>query len=343
MNQTIPKRDFKAAVLLAGSGVYDGSECTEATSLLIALGKHKAEVQCFAPNRDQFHVINHLNGEEMKQTRNVMEESARIARGQVKALTELKSADFDAVFMPGGFGAAKNFSDFAVKGGDMTVQEDVSQVLKDFHAAQKYIGLCCIAPVVAAKVFGTKSGGPGAKLTLGCKGDDWPYNGAIDAATSFGNELAEKDINEVCVDAKNKIVSAPAYMKGNATFAEVYASVQKMVDEVAIGLGADKPTGLPITLIINLEIGPSKLDDFLKIMKMDAEGSRAEPGCLRFDMLQDPDASNKFTLYEVYKDEDAIEFHRNTPHYKAWAEFKEIEGAVLSVSKAVNKAVNFTF
>ena len=120
-----------------------------------------------------------------------MAESARIARGDVKPLTELKSNDFDALFMPGGFGAAKNWSDFAVKGADMTVHNDVSAVMKDFHAAKKYIGLCCISPIVAAKVFGTKSGGPGLKLTLGCRGDDWPYNGSIDAATSFGNELVE--------------------------------------------------------------------------------------------------------------------------------------------------------
>jgi len=92
--------------------------------------------------------------------------------------------------------------------------------------------MCCIAPVVAAKVFGTKSGGPGLKLTLGCRGDDWPYNGSIDAATSWGNELIETTIDKVCHDEVNKIVTSPAYMKGSATPSEVYNSVRRMVDSV---------------------------------------------------------------------------------------------------------------
>ena len=163
------------------------------------------------------HVVNHLNGEEMNESRNVKTESARIVRGNVKDLSELKSSDFDVLFMPGGFGAAKNWSDFGVKGADMTVHDDVAAVLKDFHAAKKYIGLCCISPVVAAKVFGTQSGGPGATLTLGCRGDNWPYNGSIDAATSFGNTLVEKEINQICHDEVNRIVSGPAYMRGDAS------------------------------------------------------------------------------------------------------------------------------
>ena len=135
--------------------MYDGTETTEAVSLLVSLGKHKAEVQCFAPNRDQHHVVNHTNGEEQAETRNVLLESARIARGNVKDLAELQAKDFDALFVPGGFGAAKNLSDFGIKGADMEVKPDVSQVLKDFHQNQKYIGLCCISPIIAAKVFGT--------------------------------------------------------------------------------------------------------------------------------------------------------------------------------------------
>ena len=182
-------------MLLCGNGVYDGTETTEAVSLLVALGKHKAEVQCFAPDRNQAHVVNHANGEEQGEERNVLVESARIARGNVKSLVDLKSGDFDALFVPGGFGAAKNLSDFGFKGGDMEVQQDVSDCLKDFHANQKYIAMCCISPVIAAKVFGKNSGGPGAKLTLGGRGADWPYNGSIDAALSFGNELVETNLS----------------------------------------------------------------------------------------------------------------------------------------------------
>ena len=152
--------------------MYDGTETTEAASLLIALAKHKAQIQCYAPNDDQFHVINHTTGEEMDEKRNVLVESARIARGNVKDLTELKASNYDALFIPGGFGAAKNLSDFAVKGADMSVHPTVEGVLKDFHGSKKQIGLCCISPVVAARVFGTSFGGPGAKMTLGCKGDE---------------------------------------------------------------------------------------------------------------------------------------------------------------------------
>ena len=101
------------------------------------------------------HVVNHLNGEETQETRNVMVESARIARGDVKDIDDLTSDNYEALFMPGGFGAAKNLSDFGVKGANMTVKRDVAKVLKDFHVNEKYIGLCCIAPVVAAKFFGT--------------------------------------------------------------------------------------------------------------------------------------------------------------------------------------------
>ena len=229
-----PPRNLKAAVLLHGCGVYDGTEVTEATSLLVALSKQKVDVQCFAPDRDQMHVVNHLNGEEQPAPRNVLQESARIARGNVKSLDNLKADDFDVLFIPGGFGAAKNLSDFGVKGANMTVMSDVATVMKEFHTAQKYIGLCCISPIIAAKVFGKKSGGEGAKLTLGSKGseEEWPYQGSIDAADSFGNEMVEVDLDSVVHDKKNRIVTAPAYMKGTATPAQIYDNVTSMVETV---------------------------------------------------------------------------------------------------------------
>ena len=162
-----------------------------------------------------------------------MEESARIVRGVIKDISDLNAAHYDALFLPGGFGVAKNFSDFATKGPDMTVQEDVEKVLKDFQANKKYIGFCCISPIVAARVFGKKFGGPGLILTLGKKGENWPYAGSIEVATSFGNELAEKDISEICIDEKNKIISTPAYMKDNANPYEILSGIDKLVAEVA--------------------------------------------------------------------------------------------------------------
>jgi enhancing lycopene biosynthesis protein 2 len=266
------QRNFRAAVILAGSGVYDGSEITETSSILIALSKHKADVQCFAPNREQMHVVNHLNGEEQKDhTRNVMAESARIARGNVLPLSKLSSEDYDALFMPGGFGAAKNWSDFGVKGAQMTVQDDVAGVLKDFHAAKKQIGLCCIAPVVAAKVFGTKSGGPGLKMTLGCRGDDWPHNGAIDAATSFGNEVIEAQVDQVCHDEVNRIHTVPAYMKGSATPSQVFSSVAKLVDSVAQNVRkTEASVSQPISLLVQFVVKEDRLAEAHKVMKQDA-------------------------------------------------------------------------
>jgi enhancing lycopene biosynthesis protein 2 len=134
---------------------YDGTEIHEAAACLAALTRSGADPIIYAPDAEQAHVVDHQTGQEMEQTRNVLSESARIARGAVKPLSELNSAQADAVVFPGGFGAAKNLSDFGFKGAEMTVKADVERVLKDFNSAGKPIALCCIAPLLAAKVFGT--------------------------------------------------------------------------------------------------------------------------------------------------------------------------------------------
>ena len=118
----MPTRDFRAAVIFHGNGVYDGTECTEAVAMLVGLSRLGAEVQVFAPDRAQAHVVNHMTGEEQSQQRNVLEESARIARGNVKALNELSASDYDALLIPGGFGAAKNLCSFGFKGAEMEVE-----------------------------------------------------------------------------------------------------------------------------------------------------------------------------------------------------------------------------
>ena len=128
--------------------------------------------------------------------RNVLEESARISRGNCKDLGLLKAIDFDALLIPGGFGVAKNLSDFAFTGKDMQVKGDVALVLKDFHAAGKVIGMTCIAPLLAAKVLGDKK----LKMTLGKHKENFPFSGTIDLASSFGNRMEELDVNDVCVD-----------------------------------------------------------------------------------------------------------------------------------------------
>jgi len=219
----------KIAVVLAGCGVYDGTEVHEAAAALAALTRAGAEVDMYAPDKAQAHVVDHTKGAEMDQARNVMLESARIARGAVKPLSDLTPEGADAVVFPGGFGAAKNLSDFGFKGADMTVDAEAERIISGFHAAGKPLALCCISPILAAKVLGDKA----PTLTLGSSGSeaDWPYQGAIEVAKGFGANLESKTVDEVCVDADNKIVTTPAYMY-NGKFHEIQDGVGNMVQEL---------------------------------------------------------------------------------------------------------------
>jgi len=219
----------KVAVVLSGCGVYDGTEVHEAAAVLAALTRHGAEPVMFSPDKKQAHVVDHTAGSEMDQERNVMKESARIARGAVSPLSGLKAGDVSAVVIPGGFGAAKNLSDFGFKGADMEVDPEVRRVISEFHSAGKPQALCCIAPILAAKVLGQS----GVTLTLGNCGSesDWPYQGSIEAAKSFGANLELKNVDEVCVDAKNKVVTSPAYMF-NGKFHQIQDGVTSMIGEL---------------------------------------------------------------------------------------------------------------
>ena len=216
----------RIAVVLAGSGVYDGSEITEAVSTLIHLGAGHHQVHMFAPDKLQMHTVNHLTGEEMPEKRNVLVESARIARGHVEALTKLQDAnDFDALVIPGGFGVAKNLSSFAIDAESMKVDDEVVRVVESFHAAKKPIGLCCIAPTLAAKLI------PGCELTVGMSTgseDVWPYQGVAMVCETMGAVHFDTDIDGCHKDTLNKLVTSCAYMK-NASAAEVHASVGRMI------------------------------------------------------------------------------------------------------------------
>ncbi len=153
----------RVAVVLSGCGVYDGSEIYETVITLLRLDERDAQVQCFAPDIPQMHVINHAKGEPAEgESRNVLVEAARLARGDIKNLKDAKADDFDALIVPGGFGAAKNLSDFAVKGSELTVQKDFLQFAQAMHQAGKPIGLECIAPAMSAKICGE-----GVNCTIG--------------------------------------------------------------------------------------------------------------------------------------------------------------------------------
>ncbi|WP_263143907.1 isoprenoid biosynthesis glyoxalase ElbB [Pseudomonas sp. RIT-PI-AD] len=210
----------KVAVILSGCGVYDGAEIHESVITLLRLDQRGAQVQCFAPNIVQHHVVNHLTGEDMPESRNVLTESARIARGQVTDVRQLRAADFDALIVPGGFGAAKNLSDFAVNGADSSVQPDVLAVAKDFAAAGKPIGLICIAPNMAAKIFGE-----GVVCTIG--------NDAETAATleKMGARHVECAVGDIVEDETHKLVSTPAYMLAES-ISEAASGINKLVDRI---------------------------------------------------------------------------------------------------------------
>lgn len=211
----------KVAVVLAGCGFYDGAEINEAVLSLLSLEQQGASYQCFAPDKDQMHVINHLTGEPSAgETRNVMVEAARIARGNVLPLSEASAANYDALLVPGGFGAAKNLSDFAVAGAEMQVDETFLAVASAFHKAGKPIGLICIAPVMAAAICGD-----GARCTIG---NDAETAAAINA---MGGEHLECPVSEARVDTDNKLVTTPAYMLAGSV-SEAYGGISDCVKEV---------------------------------------------------------------------------------------------------------------
>lgn len=210
----------KVAVILSGCGVYDGAEIHESVITLLRLDQRGAHAQCFAPNVAQMHVINHLTGEQMPESRNVLVESARIARGEVKDIREANVEDFDALIVPGGFGAAKNLSDFAAKGAECTVQPDVLALAEAFAEASKPVGLMCISPAMAAKIYG-----PGVICTIG---NDADTAAAVD---KMGATHQECEVSEIVEDTARKLVSTPAYMLAQS-ISEAASGINKMVDRV---------------------------------------------------------------------------------------------------------------
>ncbi|KAG1928107.1 glutamine amidotransferase-like class 1 domain-containing protein 3A, mitochondrial [Pimephales promelas] len=217
----------RVAVVLAGCGVFDGSEVHEASAALVHLSRQQATVKIFAPNTDQMHVVDHLKGSPTKENRNVLVESARIARGDIQDLSQLDVKDLDAIIFPGGFGAAKNLCSWAVQGKDCLVNEQVKTVLLAFHAEKKPIGLCCISPVLAAKVF------PGCEVTVGHDKDDrYPdVPDTAEAISQLGCKHICKHVNEAHVDEKNKIVTTSAFMC-KAPLHEIFDGIGVMVQEV---------------------------------------------------------------------------------------------------------------
>ncbi len=190
----------QTAVILAGCGVYDGTEIHEAVLTMLAIAKQDAGYTLFAPDIEQHHVINHLKGEEMNEKRNVLTEAARIARGNIKALSEYTPEDFDALFIPGGFGVAKNLSSFAFDGASCTVEKETERAIIATHAANKPIGALCIAPAVIARIL------KDVTVTIG---QDKETAKAIE---QMGNSHSNTSHGEVIIDEANKLATTPCYM-----------------------------------------------------------------------------------------------------------------------------------
>ncbi|HON18505.1 MAG TPA: isoprenoid biosynthesis glyoxalase ElbB [Salinivirgaceae bacterium] len=207
----------KFAVILAGCGVYDGAEIHESVLTLLAIDELGCQYELFAPDIAQLHVVNHLTGKSTDEKRNVLVESARIARGKIKNLLEYKPNDFDGIIFPGGFGVAKNLFSFAIDGIDCTVNPIVEKAIKDTHRAAKPIGALCISPVLIAKVIGN------VEITIG---ND---PGTAEAVKAMGAKHKETKHGEIVVDAKNKVVTTPCYML-QSTISQIYKGAYNLVE-----------------------------------------------------------------------------------------------------------------
>jgi enhancing lycopene biosynthesis protein 2 len=209
----------KIGVVLSGCGVYDGAEIHESVLTLLALDRRGAEAVVCAPDTPQMHVVDHRSGQvEEGASRNVLVESARIARGAIRDVATVTANELDGLVLPGGFGAAKNLCDFAVKGAECSVHPEVARLVREVHAQGKPVGAVCIAPALVARVLGSEK----PRLTIG-----------TDEATARGLEAMGAThvacgVTELAVDREKKLVSTPAYMLGKR-ISEVAEGVDKAV------------------------------------------------------------------------------------------------------------------
>lgn len=209
----------KFAIILAGCGVYDGAEIHEAVLTMLAISKNGAEYEIFAPDIMQHHVVDHITGNVMPETRNVLTEAARIARGKIKPLDQLNPEQFDAVILPGGFGVAKNLCTFAFDGPDCTVNPDLEKILVETHLKGKPIGAMCISPVIISRIF------KNSKVTIGQDA------GTAQAVKKMGANHIITGHGEVVVDTSNKIFTTPCYML-DANILQIAEGTDNLVKEM---------------------------------------------------------------------------------------------------------------
>ncbi len=215
---------IRVGVVLSGCGVYDGSEIHEAVLSLLAISKAGAEAICMAPDLEQMHVMNHFSGQpEEGANRNVLIEAARIARGEILDIATVRAQDIDALVFPGGYGAAKNLCDFAFKGADCKVNEQVERLVKEMLAAGKPLAGICIAPVILARILGPQQ--PAVRLTIGSDAD------TAAALKAMGAEHVACPVNDIVVDEPRKIASTPAYMLAD-NITQVAVGIEKAIQHL---------------------------------------------------------------------------------------------------------------
>ena len=213
----------KVGVLLSGCGVNDGAEIHESVLTMLFLDKAGVEMILMAPNIDQMHVINHYTGQEMEEYRNVLVESSRIARGEIKDMAEVSGNDLDALIIPGGFGVAKNLCDYAMAGPECSVNPDVYRLIVELRLMNKPIGAICIAPVMMAKILGEQE--ESANMTIGY--DETTSTDII----SMGSKHVDCPVTEMIIDEDKKIVTTPAYMEANS-IKEAADGIKQLIKQV---------------------------------------------------------------------------------------------------------------
>tara|TARA_B100001123_G_scaffold165916_1_gene191083 strand:+ start:581 stop:1240 length:660 start_codon:yes stop_codon:yes gene_type:complete len=213
----------KVGVLLSGCGVNDGAEIHESVLTMLFLDKAGVEMILMAPNIDQMHVINHYTGQEMEEYRNVLVESSRIARGEIKDMAEVSGNDLDALIIPGGFGVAKNLCDYAMAGAECSVNPDVYRLIAELRLIEKPIGAICIAPVMMAKILGEQE--ESANMTIGY--DETTSTDII----SMGSKHVECPVSEMIIDEEKKIVTTPAYMEAKS-IKETAEGIEKLINQI---------------------------------------------------------------------------------------------------------------
>ena len=219
------------AIILSGCGNMDGSEIHESVFSMLAIAEAGCKYQCFAPDIKQHHVINHITKQESEQNRNVLEESSRIARGEIKGLNHLKASEYDALVIPGGAGAAKNLTSWAFDGHKSVIIDDLRDVIISFVKQNKPIVALCISPVVIARALeGTKFN---PTITIGTNKESSPYDidGIKDEVELCGSKVAMKSIEQVSIDKELKIITAPCYMM-DADIEQVRNNAKMAIDQM---------------------------------------------------------------------------------------------------------------